>query len=288
MSELTELKNDTKDIKSNIKKFELMKLSIFNEHNLFTKNDIEINGKFWNYIEILLNNLDERKFKGYFNKTVLTYVNFKSGNILTPIEVSDYFRRCQFLSILEVMVYLPNYLPISNNTCLIKIGPSKNDKKNCTLIDDSTVIDKDTKEIRDTNGTIDEPHRGFKMFNILTSKEKLNMINIFDYVLCEFSNILKKIKDKDYILFDPINILQRIINYASKNNLVNLIYMLSCEVHDTSYLLTTEEQIKLFDDSDNLYKLWNDEFITSNHGKLRIFILSLYFINLISDNKINE
>jgi hypothetical protein len=173
-----------------------------------------------------------------------------------------------------------------NNCSLIKIGPSKDNKKNCTLIDDSTIIDKDTEEIHETSGTEEEPHRGFKMYEKLSFEEKTYMMNNCYDAFIELNNIYLQINSKK-ILFDPINILEEIVNYAVKNNLFNLIYVLSCEISDTSYLISIEEQINLLKDKDNLYKLWNDDFITNNHGKLRIYILCIYFMNLVSQNKIH-
>ena len=252
--------------------------------NNFNPNTFFINSKYWDYINNLSINLDKRKFIGYFNKTLSMHAEFKENKLK---EVPDYFRRCQFLSILESINFI-TCNQFKNATALIKIGPSKNSKKNCCLIDDSTTIDEKDGTIRITNGNELEPHRGFEMFNSLSSDKKYDMINYFFSSLNYLKNILKKIKDDQYILFNPIELLQRIIRYSEKNKIFSLINFLSWEIHDSPYTFNIEQKINLFQNYDNLNNLWNTNFITENHGKLRLFILSIHFMNLIHKNQIKE
>lgn len=265
------------------KNYEPFKITILNNNNKYLKNDITINGNFWNYLNILGKNLDRHRFKGYFNKTISYYTNFKNGLLTNKMEVSDYFRRCQLLSILQLMAYTNNSLPSFNKKRgLIKIGPSKNGKKNCTLIDDSTMTNDETNEIRDTLGTEDEPHRGYKMFYELTFQQRQDFIYAYDYLFSELKNIIFEINEGKHILIDPIQKLQEIIHYCDEKGLHNVIYFLACEIHDTPHELSIEEQKNLFFDNDNLYKLWNDDFITDNHGKLRILLLTLFYVKKIN------
>jgi uncharacterized HAD superfamily protein len=93
---------------------------------------------------------------------------------------------------------------------------------------------------------------------------------------------LHKITDKilkdQYETFDPIAILQQIVKEIESTKNYDLINYLSSEVHDTSYLLSFEEKIELFNDYDSLNKLWKEDFITDHQGKLRIFLLCMVFL----------
>lgn len=260
------------------------KIYFLESKNNFNPNHFFINGKLWAYIEVLSTNLDRNKFIGYFNKTFMMYSDFKSNNLK---EVPDYFRRCQFLSLLESINLISNS-SLNNSIGLIKIGPSKNGKKNCCLIDDSTIIDENDNTIRITNGSELEPHRGFQMFNQLSEDKKKDIIDKFYYSFVFLKNILKRIKSDQYILFDPIEMLQRIVRYCEKNNIISLINLLSSEIHDTPYKLNIEQKINLFHNYDNLFTLWNTNFINENNGKFRIFVLSIHFMNLIYRYQIKE
>lgn len=262
------------------------KLYYIENKDIFNSNNFLINGRFWNYIEVLTEKLDKRRFYGYFNKTISMYPLFKLGNFE---EATDYFRRCQLFAILEQMAFITGILPeFSNVQSIIKIGPSKNNKKNCCLIDDSTVLDETDNTIRSTTGDINEPHRGYQMFNDLPNDKRNSVINTFHITFIQLEGILKKIKNRRYLLFDPIEILQRIIKFCEHNKLFNLINLLASEIDDKSFLLKSDDQIKLFHDYENLKKLWDSDFITNNHGKFRIFILSIHFIDLIYKNQLNE
>ena len=158
--------------------------------NLQTKT-FKVNNKLWNYLNSLTTNLNTNKFKYYFKKTMSMYIQFKNNNITNQNKLSDYFRRCQFLSILQMMGMFTNSLPqFGTSTGIIKIGPSKDGKKNCCIIDDSTIIDKDTNEIRDTNGSIDEHHRGHRLFNMLSTDYQEDVILVFDYMIHYLINLL--------------------------------------------------------------------------------------------------
>lgn len=281
-------KDDTKEKVEKNEKFFIphTELVYLEYKNNFNHKILNISGKFWHYIENLTTKLDKRKFFGYFNKTLTMYPNFKKGDFK---EASDYFRRCQLLAILQLMSFINNSLPqFSHTSGLIKIGPSKNGKKNCCIIDDSTVIDDNDNSIRETNGTEKEPHRGFKMFNELTSDIKTDVITSFHHSFMQLENLLRRIKGRQYVLFNPIELIQRIVKYCQTKKMFNIINLLSWEIHDTPYKLSNIEQIKLFEDYDNLSKIWNDDLITDNQGKFRIFILSIHFMDNIFRNNIKE
>lgn len=268
------------------KQFIDTKLFFIDNQNIFKDNYFSINSKYMNYMEVLSEKLDKRKFFGYFNKTLTFYPIFKLGNFK---EAPDYFRRCQLLAILEQMSYIIGSLSeFSNIQNLIKIGPSKNNKKNCCLIDDSTILDETDNSIRNTLGDINEPHRGYKMFNELDYHKKNGVIDTFYMSFIQLRIILNKIKNRKYLLFDPIEMLQRIVKFCANNKLFNLINLLASEINDKSFKLKIEEKIKLFHNYDDLKKLWKEDFITYNHGKFRIFILGMYFIDLVNKNQLNE
>ena len=255
--------------------------------NNFIPKILDINGRFWHYIENLTLRLDKRKFFGYFNKTLSMYPAFKQGNF---DEAIDYFRRCQLLAILQMMSFINNSLPqFSNTPGLIKIGPSKNSKKNCCIIDDSTVIDeKNNNSIRETDGSEKEPHRGYKMFTDLSFNIRTDVITSLHNSFIQLENILRRIKSRQYMLFNPIEMIQRIVKYCEAHKMYNVINTLSWEIHDSPYNLSIIEQIELFKDYDNLLKLWNNNLITNNQGKFRIFILAIHYMDNIFRNNINE
>jgi hypothetical protein len=67
------------------------------------------------------------------------YPRFKAKQIINQLELNDYYKRCNFLSILQIMGMISGCLQLYGNSIgLIKIGPSKNFRKNSCIIDDST------------------------------------------------------------------------------------------------------------------------------------------------------
>ena len=153
-------------------------IRLLNDNTLYNKSEFSINGKFlWNYIMTLCKNLvHKRNFYGYFNKTMNTFLQFKNMQ-LNNSEKVDYFRRCLFLSNLQYIMLIKNDIQLLNKTCIIKITPSKNNKKSCSLIDDSSIIDENNKVIGETNGSENEPHRGHKLFNSFLPNNKQLFIN---------------------------------------------------------------------------------------------------------------
>ena len=283
-----------------------MELYYFENNNLFNEKKLLISGKFWNYIEILVTKLDRKCFIGFFIKTLSMFPIFKAGDF---DKAFDYFRRCQLLAILQSMALIEdNGLPqlyeilqltalMKNNdkssdfidtTTLLKIGPSKSNKKNCCLIDDSNITNEEDKSIRNTLGTMKEPHRGYIMYDKLSNDNKNKMINSYHKMFIQFENIVRRIKNMQYMMFDPISLLQRIVKYSSLNNKNYVINYLATEIHDNAYLLDNDEKLKLFHNYDNLKKLWDSNFMTNNHGKFRVFVLSIHFIDLIYRNQIKE
>lgn len=249
-------------------------------------NFISINKNYWKFLYSVCNNLDKRKFDGLFYKTINTFTDFKYKTLENPYQ---YFRNCQFLIILERMAFIKNSLSqYKNSTGIIKICQSKNNSKNGCIIDDSTVIDKNTDEIRLTDGSNEEPHRGFTMFQKMSVDDKKKTANTFYSSFNDFKKILKKVDEKKYIMFDPIQILQRIIQYFVKKNMYNVILAFAWEIHDSPYLLNNENLIKLFENYDDLLKLWESNFISDHHGKFRIFILCIYYIELVCNSEIKE
>jgi hypothetical protein len=267
-------------------KRESKKVNILNNDEKFTSNELLLSGNLWNYFNSLINNLNYVRFKGYFNKTLYLYPRFKNSDIKRAGELSDYFRRCQLLSILQGMAFLNNSLSfLGKNQFFIKIGPSKNEKKNCVLIDDSTVLNNETNELRETLGTEDELHRGFKMFNELNYEKRNDFIYSLHVVFNEFCGIINLINNDLYVSLDPVLKMVEIVNYCKMNdNNNNMIYYLASEINDNYYDLSIDEVINLFNDVDNLYKLWNSGFVSDNQGKLRILILSIYFDKFILKN----
>jgi len=264
-----------------------MELKYVDIKNFYSNETFLLNGKFLNYLKVITGKLDNRKFSGYFNKTLEMYLDFKKDENFS--DVPDYFRRCQFLHILQLMAMVTNSLSqFGNSDGIFKVCPSKDGEKKCCIIDDSTILDSETKEIRSTKGTNAEPHRGHTLFNKLIVQKKIGTITTFHENLVHFGNILKKIESSEYILFDPISILQRIVKYLEFKKMYNVITILSWEVHDSPYLLSNVEKVKLFQDYDKLKKLWETNFITDNQGKFRIFVLSIYYMDLLYRNEIKE
>lgn len=281
------LKNPQSESNNDIIENKKLNIIFFEKDNIFKNNDyFSINKKYFDFVITVSNNLDKRKFDGFFYKTIDTFSAFKNNTLGNP---RVYFRNCQFLIILERMAFFKNsFTQYKNSTGLIKIFQSKNNIKNGCIIDDSTIIDKITNDIRITNGSIEEPHRGFVMFQKMTIRDKKNTVNIFFESLNEFKKILKKINEEKYIMFDPIQILQRIVKYFSSKKMYNVILAFAWEIHDTPYLLNNDELIKLFENYDNLLKLWKSNFLSDNHGKFRIFILCVYYIELVCNSEIKE
>ena len=161
-----------------------------------------------------------------------------------------------------------------NSTGLIKIGD-----KNCCLIDDSTVLDKETGEIRNSIGNEDEPNRGYSLFNSLEKLDKDDISKSFHEMLNDLKNIIENLSTNKYILFDPVQYLQKIVFYCNKNKMYNLIKLLAWEIHPEPYKLTIDEVIQLFYEYDVLLDKWNT-YITDK-AKILIYILCLYAMSKI-------
>lgn len=201
--------------------------------------------------------------------------------------LTKFFNSCQYLAIINLLALISGFFPyFKNSSGLIKIGPSKDLKKNSTFIDDSTVLDNDTNEIRISKGDELEPHRGLLLFESLNPLQQQDVIFKLHSMSCELSNILYLIKKNEYEKFDPIEILIKIANHCIENNLLSAINALSMEFHDESHILTQEERNNLFNDYDSLNNLWESGFITDYRGKFRIFIICMYFLNSIEKNKV--
>lgn len=272
------------------KKIKLYILENNKEKDCLEMNYFYISDHMWNYLNNITKKLNTKQFFGYFYKTLSIYTRFKNKEMKNQIETNDYFRRCQLISILQLMGMISKSLPQFVNTIgLIKIGPSKNGVKKCCIIDDSTVMDKETNEIRESNGSPEEPHRGYKLFNSLSKVDQGNTIYVLDYMLNQFNKIIDRISSGQYTAYDPIMILQRIIYYyCIPNNFLSILNCLACEIHDDPYTLTQEERNNLFKDYDELKLLWNSNFINNNHGKFRLYILCFFYIDLVCTNKIKE
>jgi hypothetical protein len=241
-------------------------------------NNFMVKHEYLKYMFIISSKLSSNQFRGYITKTLSMYPKFKAKSMINPVEINDYFRRCRLISIIQLMGMLYDHIPQFDHTIgLIKIAPSKNGFKTSCIIDDSTVLDKITNEIRDSDGSLEEPHRGHRMFYSLSFDERESVFNAFFCMAKDLNFILNLLLTNYYFTFDPIKTLQEIIKYCISNNKLNIVNNLSWEIHDEPHLLTQEERNALFDDYDHLYMLWNTNFITNNGGKLRIFILGLYF-----------
>jgi predicted DNA-binding protein YlxM (UPF0122 family) len=257
----------------------LFTFQLLNNNNQFMNSDFSIDGKLlWIYFMTLSRNLvDRKKFFGYFKKTMNTFIEFKNRR-LNPSEKMDYFRRCLFLSNLQYVILLQNNIDLCKNSCIVKITPSKNNKKSCSLLDDSTISDENNNVIGETNGSENQPHRGYKLFFRLLPNQQQLFINEFYNIFVELIEIFTIMQVHEYTLFDPIKTIQEIVVYAKNNNLVSFMNVLSSEIYDMGHILSFDQQIELFSDENRLYQLWNSGFITDNQGKFRIFILCLYYI----------
>jgi hypothetical protein len=217
------------------------------------------------------------------------YPRYKTKEIKDNEEIKEYYRRCQYISILQIMGMINDKLgEYKGSIGVIKIGPSKEGKKNCCIIDDSSILDEKTNEIRDTIGNEEEPHRGHRLIYQLRLEERNNIIKGLEEMIIPLHNILNQINRNEYMLYDPIYMLQRVVYYSGKNNKKNIINYLSWEIHDSPHLLSYEEKLNMFRDYEGLYKLWYNNYITDNQGKIRIFILCLHYINLVRSQKIIE
>jgi hypothetical protein len=255
--------------------------------NVDEKSNISFNvkTKIISYFNTISTKLSFHQFRGFMTKTMSMYPIFKTKNMVNIVEVNDYFRRCHLISIIQLMGMLCGHLPQFDHTIgLIKIPPSKNGFKTSCIIDDSTVLDKITNEIRDSDGSLEEPHRGHRMFYDISFDDRELVFSTFFCMVKDLNTILNILLSGNYFTFDPIKTLQEIIQYCIVQNKLNIVNNLAWEIHDEPHLLTQEERNALFDNYDNLYMLWNTNFITNNGGKIRIFILGFYFNYLKSNN----
>ena len=241
-----------------------------------------------NYVINLSKSLKSHDFCSYVLVTLSLYPKFLKKELTEKKDVKNYFKRCHLLSILQLMGMISNSLPqFGKSTGLIKIGKDKNGNKNLCIIDDSTVIDKDTGEIRDSLGPkFNEEYRGYALLESLPYIYKEDILFVLDFMMIELVELLEEIDRNDYEIIDPLLVLQHIIEYCVKYDKTNIVDKLSWEIHDAPYTLTYDEKIKLFSDYDYLYDKWNSGYITDTHGKLRIYILCQYFMKLVKLEKL--
>ena len=256
-------------------------LLLENSRHLFTSHEISLHGKLcWHYMITLCKNLDQRKFFGFFNKTMDLYTRFRENGLKNG-EIMDYFRRCLFLCILEYIVHLKKEYSFMENKHLIKITPSKNGKKMSCLLDDSSKIDENNQVIGETDGTENNPHRGHKLFTSFGYNVKNQCITSFFESSHELKEIFEMMNSNTYPVFDPIQTIMEMVHYAKEQHLVSFMNLLTSEISDVYYTLSFSQQIELFSDEETLYSLWNTDFITNNQGKYRLFVLCLTFLTKI-------
>ena len=239
--------------------------------------------------EKYVNTLNKRSFTNFIKNLFTTHVKYSEKTVLTKDQSDEYHKRCLFILVLEQMAMILNKLTIyEKSPGLIKIGLGKNKLKTYCVIDDSTVIDKDTGIIRNSNGSNEEPFRGILLFNSFSEENREILINTLFESIMPLKKILYRLKNGKNFLFDPIVMLNRIIKYCNIYQMKNVIQNLSWEINDSPYLLTHEERVKLFEDYDNIIEKWNSGYIVNSHGKLRMIILGVYFLDNIFQKTIDE
>lgn len=251
---------------------------------------VPVNNNILEDFEKYTNTLNRKSFSNFFKNLFETHLKYFEKNILTKSQSDEYHKRCMFISILEQMAYINNKLSMyGNSTGIIKIGLGKNKLKTYCVIDDSTVLDKNSGVIRNSVGSDEEPFRGILLFNSFSDAEKENLIKVLFDSFRSFKKILYKLKNNtNNFLFDPIVMLNRIIKYFTLYDMKNAIQNLSWEINDAPYLLTHEERAKLFEDYDNIIEKWNSGYIVNSHGKFRMIILGIHFLDSIFHGNIDE
>jgi hypothetical protein len=255
--------------------------------NFYDASFFTVNSKVFNYVDTLSHKLSTVQFRGYFTKTMSLYPKYRLKLLSNGIEVYDYYRRCHLISILQLMGMISKSLPqFRGSIGLMKIGNDKDGNKNYCVIDDSTVLDNGI--IRDSDGSLGEPHRGHRLFYSLPFDYGEDVIIVLDYMLGVLSNIFDNIKNNQNMNFDPILMIQRIVQYCLANDMYDLINYLAWEVHNEPHLLSQSERIDLFTSYEDLKSKWNSGYITDNQGKFRILILCIYYLQLVSNGNIVE
>lgn len=246
-----------------------------------------VNDKVFNYVDAISRKLSTNQFRGYFTMTMSLYPKYRVKLLPDGKEIYDYYRRCHFISILQLMGMVSKSLPqFKGSIGLMKIGKDKTGNKNYCVIDDSTVLDGEI--IRDSDGSPEEPHRGHRLFYSLPFDYGEDIILVLDHMLELLNNIMVRIKDNQTMDFDPILMIQRIVQYCLANNMYELINYLAWEVHDEPHLLSQTESIDLFTSYMDLKSKWDSGYITDNQGKFRILILCIYYLDLVSNGTIEE
>ena len=226
--------------------------------------------------EKYVNTLNKRSFTNFIKNLFTTHVKYSEKTVLTKDQSDEYHKRCLFILVLEQMAMILNKLTIyEKSPGLIKIGLGKNKLKTYCVIDDSTVIDKDTGIIRNSNGSNEEPFRGILLFNSFSEENREILINTLFESIMPLKKILYRLKNGKNFLFDPIVMLNRIIKYCNIYQMKNVIQNLSWEINDSPYLLTHEERVKLFEDYDNIIDIDNGVIIPSH----KLFLSNHYNVN---------
>jgi hypothetical protein len=255
--------------------------------NFHKEISFKIDERIFKYVDTISHKLSTNQFRGYFTRTMSIYPKYRVKLLVEKKELNDYYRRCHLISILQLMGMVSKSLPqFRGSIGLMKIGKDKNGNKNYCIIDDSTVLDGEI--IRDSNGCVREPHRGHRLFYSLPFDFREDVILVLDYMLNVLSKIIDNLKNNQNMDFDPILMIQRIVQYCLANDNNDLINYLAWEVHNEPHTLSQHEIINLFTSYDDLKVKWDSGYITDNQGKLRLLIMCIYYLELVENDSIVE
>jgi hypothetical protein len=160
--------------------------------NFSNNTSFRVNNKVFNYVYTISRKLSTNQFRGYFTMTMSLYPKYRIKLLPDGKEIYDYYRRCHLISILQLMGMISKSLPqFSGSIGLMKIGKDKNGNKNYCVIDDSTVLDGEI--IRDSDGSLRQPHRGHRLFYSLPFNYGEDIILVLDHMLGLLNNIMDNI-----------------------------------------------------------------------------------------------
>lgn len=218
-----------------------------------------------NYIKLC--DMDIADFNIFFLNVMDLYILFRVNNIKNKDTLKSYFDDCQFLYLLELLVIVSNKEPLFHNTSLFKVHDG------VAFVDYSCIYENGVYRV--SNGSTNEPFRGYELFIRLDSLTKMNIINKFFYCMKELKEILKIIINEEYPEFNPeewIFIFGHMLLYKSNYRAIDLF---ANEFSGKIYELSFNQRIELFRDIEQNKNLWSSRFF-KHQARLRYLVMFIF------------
>ena len=238
-----------------------------NDDMIHQFNYVDFGDKFLN-VFYRLSELYFDKFVNLFEKTMHEHQLFLNKQ-LNNVSVKVHINSCQFLYFLELMLIFNENIQELSVSSIFKVH------NGCIFVDDSTVIDKETNQLRLTLGTENEPLRGLLLYKSWNNNTRHIILQRMHHYSFKLKLIIRDIFNKKYDLFNIGHYLYNMSSYLYSNSNFHGLTLLSSEINNKSFELSNDEKLILFDSINNINELWTTD-VFKMQSKLRIIVMYIY------------